>query len=102
MRHAPSSNFIEASPLPGLAAAPSRFAVLLGRVAILLSLPGRVAAVRRDMALLGRMTPAELSDIGLSRQDVSDAATLPLWQSPGTLLTRRAAERRRAALPRRG
>lgn len=103
MRHAPDSTFSGSVSVLGLGAdAPaSRAAALVAKIAWLLDLPNRVIAIRRDMALLGQMKAHELSDIGLSRQDLWDAAALPLGQAPGQLFTRRAAERRRAALARR-
>ena len=103
MRHAPYSTFDDSVSLAGMGAeAPvSRTAVVMEKLAWMVGLPGRVMAIRRDMALLGQMDGRELADIGLSRQDVWDAAALPPGQSPGPLFMRRAAERRRAALARR-
>ena len=43
----------------------------------LLLWPARVAQARRDLALLGSMSDRELSDIGLSRQDLRNATALP-------------------------
>lgn len=41
-----------------------------------LSWPSRLGAARRAMSELARMSSAELSDIGLVRQDVVDASML--------------------------
>lgn len=103
MRHAPSSTFSGSVSLAGPEAdgPASRAALVVAGLVRLLGLPARIIATRRDMALLGRMDARELSDIGLSRQDLWDAAALPLGEAPGQLLTRRAAERRRASLARR-
>ncbi len=51
--------------------------------------PARVGAARRTMNQLARMSDYELRDIGLTRQDVSDANALPLDADPSTLLVRR-------------
>lgn len=98
MRHAPYSTFFDATPVRGgnTRPMPNWHASALATLVHLLGLPRRVAAIRRDVALLGAMSPHELADIGLSRQDVFDAAALPLGHPPGALLTRRAAECRRA------
>lgn len=103
MRHTLSSDFQDAIPFgPAGTAVPAfRAAAVLRRILWILALPRRVAATRRDMAMLGSMSASELADIGLSRQDVRDAASLSLGAAPWSLLTRRAAERRRAALSRR-
>ena len=62
-----------------------------------LTWPARVAAARRTMSQLARMSDYELRDIGLSRQDVSDATALPLDADPSALLARRRAARERPA-----
>jgi uncharacterized protein YjiS (DUF1127 family) len=41
-----------------------------------LSWPARVAAARRTMAQLARMSDVEMHDIGLARQDTVDSGTL--------------------------
>ena len=72
----------------------SRVAAPLWRV---LSWPARVAAARRTMAELARMSDYELRDIGLSRQDLNDATSLPLDADPSRLFVRRRAARERPA-----
>ena len=100
MQHTPSQTFSDAVPfVPARTVAPAaRAAAVLTRLLWALALPRRMMAIRRDMALLGSMSARDLADIGLSHQDVQDAASLPIGTAPWSLLTRRAAERRRAAL----
>jgi uncharacterized protein YjiS (DUF1127 family) len=62
-----------------------------------LSWPARVAEARRTMTDLARMSDYELRDIGLTRQDLSDATSLPLDADPSGLLVRRRASRERGA-----
>ena len=104
MRHAPTSTFTEATPFetPRAAAPVPHLRKIVAKVLWLLALPRRVAAIRRDMALLGHMSAGELADIGLMRQDLWDATSLPFGEAPGPLFTRRVAERRQAASSRRG
>jgi uncharacterized protein YjiS (DUF1127 family) len=60
-----------------------------------LSWPARVAAARRTMTELSRMSDYELRDIGLTRQDLNDATSLPLDADPSRLFVRRRASRER-------
>lgn len=60
-----------------------------------LSWPARVANARRTLGQLAGMSDYELRDIGLTRQDVSDATALPLDADPSPLLVRRRAARER-------
>jgi uncharacterized protein YjiS (DUF1127 family) len=62
-----------------------------------LSWPARVAAARRTMTELARMSDYELRDIGLTRQDLGDATSLPLDADPSRLFVRRRASRERPA-----
>ena len=64
-----------------------------------LAWPARVGAARRTMAELARMSDYELRDIGLIRQDLNDATSLPLDDDPSRLFVRRRASR---SGPRRG
>lgn len=59
-------------------------------IAILSAIQGR-----RDMHVLAGMDERMLSDIGLTRGDVRDAASEPLWRDPTAILVMRAQERRR-------
>jgi uncharacterized protein YjiS (DUF1127 family) len=72
----------------------SRTTAALWRV---LSWPARVAAARRTLTELARMSEYELRDIGLSRQDLNDTTSLPLDADPSGLLVRRRASRERHA-----
>ncbi len=77
-----------------LARQTSRMAAPLMR---LLSWPARVAAARRTMSELARMSDYELRDIGLTRQDLNDATSLPLDDDPSRLFVRRRSSRERPA-----
>jgi len=55
--------------------------------------PAHVAAARRTMAELARMTDRELVDIGLMRQDIVDCAALALDDDPSERLARARATR---------
>lgn len=70
----------------------SRTTAALWRV---LSWPARVAAARRTLTELARMSEYELRDIGLSRQDLNDTTSLPLDADPSGLLVRRRSSRGR-------
>ena len=49
---------------------------------------------RREANVLARLDRRMLADIGLTRSDVQDAFSAPLWQDPTELLNERATERR--------
>jgi len=51
---------------------------------------------RHDLALLAAMDDHMLRDIGLTRTDVSDAMSQPMWRDPTLVLVRRRGERRHA------
>lgn len=53
-----------------------------------------MSAQRRAMAQLGRMSHAELQDIGLCRADLTYASNLPLGSNPTAALSQIVAERR--------
>lgn len=78
-------------------AARSKLHRAIGYVAWWAGFPARLAKVRREMALLGGMSDCELSDIGLTRQDLRDASALPLSEPPEALFRQRLAERGRPA-----
>jgi uncharacterized protein YjiS (DUF1127 family) len=71
---------------------PSRAVSAVGRVLVW---PFRVAAARRDLAMLAGMNDMELADIGLMRQDLRDASALALGDDPTRMLSTRVGERRR-------
>jgi uncharacterized protein YjiS (DUF1127 family) len=49
---------------------------------------------RREAAALAGFDQRMLSDIGISRSDLSDAVSEPFWEDPTALLRERALERR--------
>ncbi|HZL31875.1 MAG TPA: DUF1127 domain-containing protein [Pseudolabrys sp.] len=49
---------------------------------------------RREANVLARLDRHMLADIGLTRSDVRDAFSTPLWEDPTELLRERAIERR--------
>ena len=51
---------------------------------------------RRDAMRLAELDDRMLADIGLTRSDLRDAYSEPLWRDPSEVLARRAAERRGA------
>ncbi len=60
-----------------------------------LTWPARVAAARRTMSELARMSDYQLRDLGITRSDVNDATALPLDADPSSLLIKRRAWRER-------
>ena len=49
---------------------------------------------RRDARILAGLDHHMLADIGLTRSDVNDAFSTPIWEDPTALLRERALERR--------
>jgi len=49
---------------------------------------------RRDLAMLASFDERMLQDIGLTRTDLNDALSEPLWRDPTAVLVRRQRERR--------
>jgi uncharacterized protein YjiS (DUF1127 family) len=49
---------------------------------------------RREALVLARLDQHMLADIGLTRSDINDAFSTPLWEDPTALLNERAIERR--------
>jgi uncharacterized protein YjiS (DUF1127 family) len=56
--------------------------------------PARVMAARRSFAQLAQMSDYQLHDIGLTRQDIWNAASLPLDEDPTRLLAKAMQSRR--------
>ena len=54
----------------------------------------RAAKHRHDAAMLAGLDDSMLADIGLTRGDLRDAFSQPLWQDPTAVLVDRAGERR--------
>jgi len=77
---------------------PSHFARMVNAVAGIVV--ARTRAVfqtlknRRDAAVLTGLDDRMLADIGLTRGDVRDAYSEPVWRDPTTILVSRAHERR--------
>jgi len=53
---------------------------------------------RREATALAGLDRRMLADIGLSRSDLNDAFSGPLWEDPTVLLRERAGERRRGRM----
>jgi uncharacterized protein YjiS (DUF1127 family) len=63
------------------------------------TLANRLAATwrhRRDMALLAGLDERALADMGLTRTDIRDAVSQPLWRDPTAVLADRRSDRRRS------
>jgi uncharacterized protein YjiS (DUF1127 family) len=69
-------------------------AELLSPVIKVLKAMERVLRHRREANVLARLDRRMLADIGLTRSDVQDAFSTPLWEDPTELLSERARERR--------
>jgi uncharacterized protein YjiS (DUF1127 family) len=50
---------------------------------------------RRDAVVLASLDDRMLADVGLTRADLNDALSEPLWRDPTAVLARRQGERRR-------
>jgi len=77
---------------------PSQFERLVnavsGIVALRLRQLAQIVKNRQDAATLAGLDDRMLADIGLTRGDVRDAVSEPLWRDPTALLVSRAHERR--------
>ena len=69
-------------------------AALAGRIAQSLKQLADRMKNRRDAFRLADLDDRMLADIGISRSDLRDAYSGPLWRDPSELLARRAIERR--------
>jgi uncharacterized protein YjiS (DUF1127 family) len=85
---------------PATPAVPTRLAQAL---ATIVEAPARLARRfanawrhRHDAAVLAALDDHMLADLGLSRTDLNDALSEPLWRDPTALLARRHGERRRS------
>jgi uncharacterized protein YjiS (DUF1127 family) len=70
------------------------FAELMLPVVKVLKTVERALRHRREANVLARLDRHMLADIGLTRSDVQDAFSSPLWEDPTELLSERARERR--------
>ena len=77
------------------------FASLLAMLTHWLKRLARAQRHRREAHILAGLDRHMLADIGITRSDLRDAFSEPLWDDPTALLRERAIERRLAA-PRRG
>ncbi|WP_371344872.1 DUF1127 domain-containing protein [Ancylobacter sp. IITR112] len=84
VRRTPFSSF-------GTAASGLLVAVFMGSIQFI-----RAVARRRHIAQLGAFDDRMLRDIGLTRGDLLDASSGPLWHDPTALLVVRSVERRAA------
>ena len=77
---------------------PSHFAWLVNAMAGIATLRARQLAQfvksRRDSRILASLDDHMLADIGLTRGDVRDAFSEPVWRDPTAILVSRAHERR--------
>lgn len=101
MQHQPTSTFAPArdlisDPASVGAVPPARHWNMAAALARLVALPWRFLQARRQLLVLGGMSDRELADIGLLRQDLHDAVSLPVSVTPTSLFQRRVAERRLA------
>ena len=74
-----------------------RLASRAGAVALRLVELVRAYKNRRDIQSLAAFDDRMLRDIGLTRGDIRDAVSEPLWRDPTSILVLRARERRSAA-----
>ena len=76
----------------------SHFAWLVNAMAGIVTLRARQLAQfvrsRRDTRILARLDDHMLADIGLTRGDLRDAFSEPVWRDPTAILASRAHERR--------
>lgn len=70
------------------------FAALLAPVVLSSKAIARAMRNRQNANVLAGLDSRMLADIGLTRSDVHDAFSAPLWEDPTTLLSERAIERR--------
>jgi uncharacterized protein YjiS (DUF1127 family) len=70
------------------------FAAILAPVVVSAKTIARSLANRHNANVLAGLDSRMLADIGLTRSDVHDAFSAPLWEDPTTLLSERAIERR--------
>ncbi|MDO9412490.1 MAG: DUF1127 domain-containing protein [Pseudolabrys sp.] len=70
------------------------FAAILVPVVFSAKAITRAMRNRHNATVLAGLDSRMLADIGLTRSDVHDAFSAPLWEDPTTLLSERAIERR--------
>ena len=70
------------------------FVALLAPVSLSFKAVARALRHRREANILAGLDRHMLADIGITRSDVRDAFSTPLWEDPTALLSERAIERR--------
>jgi uncharacterized protein YjiS (DUF1127 family) len=97
---APANHRKKAMTTLTTSAVPTRFAQALAAIVEAAArLARRLAGAwrhRHDAAVLAGLDDHMLADLGLSRTDLNDALSEPLWRDPTALLARRHGERRRS------
>jgi uncharacterized protein YjiS (DUF1127 family) len=73
---------------------PSSFALVLAGVVAAVRKVGQALKNRHDATMLAQLDDRMLTDIGLTRSDLRDAYSEPLWRDPTNILASRADERR--------
>jgi uncharacterized protein YjiS (DUF1127 family) len=72
----------------------SSFVLVLATLTAAIRKVGQVLKNRHDATMLADMDERMLADIGLTRSDLHDAFSEPLWNDPTAILASRARERR--------
>jgi uncharacterized protein YjiS (DUF1127 family) len=92
---------IVTTSLQGALSAPqsSSFALILAGFAAAVRKIGQALKNRHDTAMLAELDDRMLADIGLTRSDLNDAFSAPLWSDPTDVLAERALERRKHRAP---
>jgi uncharacterized protein YjiS (DUF1127 family) len=73
---------------------PSTFTLVLTGVTAGIRAVLRALKNRRNAAMLAELDDRMLKDMGLTRSDLRDAYSEPLWRDPTDILVKRAGERR--------
>ena len=73
----------------------SSFLLVLAGFTAVVRKVGQALKNRHDAAILADMDDRMLADIGLTRSDLRDAISEPIWSDPTAILASRAQERRK-------
>ena len=74
----------------------SPFAFVVAGLTAAIRKVGQFVKNRHDTSLLAEMDDRMLADIGLTRSDIRDAVSEPIWSDPTAILASRAQERRKS------
>ncbi len=74
----------------------SSFVLVLATLTAAIRKVGQALKNRHDAAMLAQMDDRMLADIGLTRSDLRDAISEPIWNDPTAILASRAQERRKS------